>query len=50
MPRTTKVKEDVVTSCDRLAREFLKYVIQTGSLRKVFLSIKGIYYQVRFCI
>lgn len=46
MPRTTKVKEDVVTACDKLAREFMKYIIITGSLRKVFLSIKGIYYQV----
>jgi pescadillo protein len=46
MPRTTKVKEDVVTACDRLAREFMQYVIKSGSLRKVFLSIKGIYYQV----
>ena len=35
-----------MTACDRLAREFMKYVIHSGSLRKVFLSIKGIYYQV----
>ncbi|KFV98728.1 Pescadillo, partial [Eurypyga helias] len=31
--------------CRRLAVEFLNYVIASRSLRKVFLSIKGIYYQ-----
>lgn len=31
--------------CARLVSEFQNYVIRTNSLRKVFLSIKGIYYQ-----
>ncbi|EDV22208.1 uncharacterized protein TRIADDRAFT_29327, partial [Trichoplax adhaerens] len=36
MPQTSKIQ----------ATEFMHYVIQSRSLRKVFLSIKGIYYQV----
>ena len=35
----------VVQNCKRLAVEFMHYIIESRSLRKVFLSIKGIYYQ-----
>jgi pescadillo protein len=35
----------VVHNCKRLTVEFMHYVIESRSLRKVFLSIKGIYYQ-----
>lgn len=31
----------------RLATEFQAYVARTRSLRKVFVSIKGFYYQAR---
>ena len=31
--------------CQRLAKEFNYYIIKSRSLKKVFLSIKGIYYQ-----
>lgn len=35
----------VVHNCKRLTVEFMHYIIESKSLRKVFLSIKGIYYQ-----
>jgi pescadillo protein len=35
----------LAAKCRRLSNEFLIYVIRTRALRKVFLSIKGIYYQ-----
>ncbi len=31
--------------CQRLSREFQHYIASCGLLRKVFLSVKGIYYQ-----
>jgi pescadillo protein len=34
-----------VRNCQRLAAEFQHFFIRNGALRKVFLSIKGIYYQ-----
>jgi len=34
-----------VYECLRLSREFLAYVSESHSLRKVFVTIKGIYYQ-----
>ena len=34
-----------VDQCKRLAREFQQYVMRTRRLRKVFVSIKGIYYR-----
>ncbi|KAJ3634469.1 hypothetical protein Zmor_016465 [Zophobas morio] len=46
MPRSNKIKGNLVSLCDTLSREFMNYVIYTNSLRKTFLSIKGIYYQV----
>ncbi|KAF9156140.1 mRNA-binding ribosome synthesis protein nop7 [Mortierella sp. AD010] len=45
MPKTDKIKAEAVENCQRLAAEFQHYVLHTRSLRKVFLSIKGIYYQ-----
>ncbi|KNC86728.1 hypothetical protein SARC_01148 [Sphaeroforma arctica JP610] len=45
MPRSGRVKASIVNDCERVSREFLNYVIESGSLRKCFLSIKGIYYQ-----
>ncbi|KAK9707712.1 mRNA-binding ribosome synthesis protein nop7 [Basidiobolus ranarum] len=44
-PATDKVQRESVKECRRLSAEFQHYVMQTSSLRKVFLSIKGIYYQ-----
>ena len=41
-----KIDTQEVKNCQKLALEFQNYVIMTNSLRKVFLSIKGIYYQI----
>ncbi|CAO3685063.1 unnamed protein product [Umbelopsis ramanniana] len=45
MPVTDKISHDVVEDCQRLTAEFQIYVMKSRSLRKVFFSIKGIYYQ-----
>ncbi|XP_053558186.1 pescadillo homolog [Bombina bombina] len=44
-PRTGKCHVQTIQLCRRLSVEFLNYVIASRSLRKIFLSIKGIYYQ-----
>ena len=46
LPRSTKVPTNLIILCRRLAVEFMHYVISAKALRKVFISIKGIYYQV----
>ncbi|KAJ9498251.1 mRNA-binding ribosome synthesis protein nop7 [Exophiala xenobiotica] len=45
LPSTTSVPARVISRCQRLCHEFEHYLISTHSLRKSFLSIKGIYYQ-----
>lgn len=45
MPVTDKIGAATVANCERLCAEFQHYVIRSNSLRKAFLSIKGIYYQ-----
>ncbi|KAJ3145158.1 mRNA-binding ribosome synthesis protein nop7 [Geranomyces michiganensis] len=45
LPATDKIKSEHVRTCQRLCAEFQHYVMISRSLRKVFLSIKGIYYQ-----
>ena len=45
MAQIAGVQGSVIHACSRLLTEFQLYVIQTKSLRKVFLSIKGIYFQ-----
>ncbi|XP_074869281.1 pescadillo homolog isoform X2 [Carettochelys insculpta] len=44
-PRTGKCHVQTIQLCRRLTVEFLNYIIASRSLRRVFLSIKGIYYQ-----
>ncbi|XP_005993371.1 pescadillo [Latimeria chalumnae] len=44
-PRTGKCHVQTIQLCRRLTIEFMNYIIASRSLRKVFLSIKGIYYQ-----
>ena len=38
-------KPELVATCARLTKEFESYVFRTKSLKKVFVSIKGMYYQ-----
>lgn len=45
LPSTTYVPPKTIALCQRLCLEFEHYLIVTNSLRKSFLSIKGIYYQ-----
>ncbi|XP_072034585.1 pescadillo homolog [Amphiura filiformis] len=45
--RNAKIRNvELIPLCRRLVVEFMNYVITERALRKVFLSIKGIYYQV----
>lgn len=43
--RTGKCHVQTIQLCRRLAVEWMNYVIAARALRKVFISIKGIYYQ-----
>ncbi|KAG8625224.1 hypothetical protein KVT40_006975 [Elsinoe batatas] len=45
LPQTDTVPPKTIALCQRLCSEFEHYIIRTNSLRKSFLSIKGIYYQ-----
>lgn len=45
LPANDHVPAAVLANCARLATEWQFYVMRTRSLRKVFLSIKGIYFQ-----
>lgn len=45
LPATPTVPAKMIARCERLCLEFEHYLIVSNSLRKSFLSIKGIYYQ-----
>lgn len=45
LPSTSTVPAKMIARCERLTLEFQHYLIVSQSLRKSFLSIKGIYYQ-----
>ncbi|KAF2691982.1 hypothetical protein K458DRAFT_482622 [Lentithecium fluviatile CBS 122367] len=45
LPSSDYVPAKTISLCQRLCHEFEHYVIVSHSLRKSFLSIKGIYYQ-----
>jgi pescadillo len=45
LPSTDLISVEVIEDSKRLAAEFMNFVIQSKSLKKTFLSIKGIYYQ-----
>jgi len=45
LPQTIKVPANKTKKCAKLAKEWQNYVVEAHALRKVFLSIKGIYYQ-----
>ncbi|XP_035692160.1 pescadillo-like isoform X2 [Branchiostoma floridae] len=45
-PQTKNIPGDFVQRCRHLSVEFMNFIVAARALRKVFLSIKGIYYQV----
>jgi pescadillo protein len=45
LPADNKIKANIVADCQQLIAEFQAYVVKSKSLRRVFFSIKGIYYQ-----
>ncbi|PYI04118.1 hypothetical protein BO78DRAFT_471561 [Aspergillus sclerotiicarbonarius CBS 121057] len=45
LPSSAHVPPKTIALCQRVTHEFQHYLITTNSLRKSFLSIKGIYYQ-----
>ncbi|XP_055345727.1 pescadillo homolog [Paramacrobiotus metropolitanus] len=44
-PKSRSTPERIVRLCRRLTVEFMHYVMAAKALRKVFVSIKGVYYQ-----
>lgn len=46
MPRQGRVQPGIINRCRILAVEFMHYVVAARCLKKVFVSIKGIYIQV----
>ncbi|KAL0580311.1 mRNA-binding ribosome synthesis protein nop7 [Marasmius crinis-equi] len=45
LPSNSRIPPSLVENCARLASEWQLYVMHSRSLRKAFLSIKGVYYQ-----
>ncbi|GBE78381.1 Pescadillo N-terminus-domain-containing protein [Sparassis latifolia] len=45
LPSNERVSPSLIENCSRLASEWQLYVMHTHALRKIFLSIKGVYYQ-----
>uniref|UniRef100_A0A7E4W8S1 Pescadillo homolog n=1 Tax=Panagrellus redivivus TaxID=6233 RepID=A0A7E4W8S1_PANRE len=45
LPKSKSVKTTVIDDCRRLTAEFLHYVIQSQTLSKSFITIKGTYFQ-----
>ncbi|KAG8718468.1 mRNA-binding ribosome synthesis protein nop7 [Ceratobasidium sp. 394] len=45
LPTSPQIPSSLIANCTRLSAEWQLYVIRTHSLRKVFLSIKGVYFQ-----
>lgn len=48
LPRRKTIPSYLIAMCRRLTLEFMHAVIASRALRHVFVSIKGIYYQVEF--
>ncbi|CAE6426022.1 unnamed protein product [Rhizoctonia solani] len=45
LPTSPQIPTSLITNCTRLAAEWQLYVMRTHALRKIFLSIKGVYFQ-----
>ena len=47
LPAKRQIQTETTNACQRLVREWETYVTRSGSLTKVFVSIKGTYYSAR---
>ncbi|KAJ3788949.1 Pescadillo N-terminus-domain-containing protein [Lentinula aff. detonsa] len=45
LPSNPRIPPSLIENCSRLAAEWQLYTMRSQSLRKAFLSIKGVYYQ-----
>ena len=45
-PKSNRAPSEMIKLCRKLTVEFMHYVIEAKALRKVFVSIKGYYFQV----
>jgi pescadillo len=45
LPSNSRLPTELIQNCTRLSAEWQLYILHTHSLRKAFLSIKGVYYQ-----
>lgn len=45
MPAGAGIDTKLIQKLKRLVDEFCSYIVKTRALRKVFISVKGIYYQ-----
>jgi pescadillo protein len=45
IPGKTQVPTEIIAECGRLISEWKVWAIKTHSLRKVFLGVKGVYYE-----
>lgn len=45
LPAEERIRSVQVLECQRLSSEFMAYIVESRSLRKTFLSIRGVYYQ-----
>ncbi|KAF9044874.1 hypothetical protein BDZ89DRAFT_980011 [Hymenopellis radicata] len=45
LPSNSRIPPSLIENCSRLAAEWQLYIMRSKALQKVFLSIKGVYYQ-----
>ncbi|KAF9458201.1 Pescadillo N-terminus-domain-containing protein [Collybia nuda] len=45
LPSSSRLPLEIIQNCSRLSAEWQLYVMEKRCLRKIFLSIKGVYYQ-----
>jgi pescadillo protein len=45
LPCDGRLPKEIIENCSRLAAEWQLYVMHSKAMRKVFLSIKGVYFQ-----
>lgn len=46
LPTQGRITPEHVKTCSTLCKEWQQFIMQSQALRKVFVSVKGIYYQV----